>query len=210
MGQSKVDFLGMSKTDYLPEAEYNRIYPYMSRDNALALEVAVATGMRIGDVLKIRKRDIVGTSVRYTAQKTGKKGVAPLPRHLADILRKRCSRAADYVFPGSGKTGHRTRQAVWKDVRKAAELAGIDDRLIAPHSARKTFAVELMHSKGIEAVQEALQHSRRDVTELYALSDIGGAGLEQTIAVVFSRLMPHLIDRIAVAVADEIERRMLL
>lgn len=200
----------MGTSDYLPEAEYSRLYPYMTRDNALALEVAVATGMRIGDVLKIRKRDIVGGTVRYTAQKTGKKGVAPLPRHLAEMLTKRCKNASSYVFSGTGKTGHRTRQTVWRDVKKAAHLAGIDDKLVVPHSARKTFAVELMHRQGIEAVQDALQHSRRDVTELYALSDVGGVGLERTIAAVFSRMMPHLIDRIAVAVADEIERRMIL
>lgn len=200
----------MGTSEYLPEAEYNRLYPYMTRDNALALEVAVVTGMRIGDVLKIRKRDIVGGSVRYTAQKTGKKGTAALPRHLVEMLTKRCAKASDFVFPGYGKTGHRTRQTVWHDVKRAARLAGIDDKLIAPHSARKTFAVELMHRQGIEAVQEALQHSRRDVTEIYALSDVGGVGLERTIAAVFTRMMPHLIDRIAVAVADEIERRMIL
>lgn len=197
----------MGTAEYLPEADYSRLYPYMTRDNALALEVAVVTGLRIGDVLKIRKRDIVGGSVRYTAQKTGKKGTAALPRHLASMLTSRCSKPSDFVFPGSGKTGHRTRQTVWHDVRRAARCAGIDDKLISPHSARKTFAVELMHRQGIDAVQDALQHSRRDVTEIYALSDVGGAGLERTIAAVFARMMPHFIDRIAVAVADELERR---
>lgn len=42
---------------------------------------------------------------------------------------------------------------------------------VSPHSFRKCFAVDVYHRDGIKAVQEALQHARMDVTEIYALSD---------------------------------------
>ena len=54
----------------------------------LPLQVALTTGMRIGDVLKIRPRDLTGQGVIYTAEKTGKQGFAPLPPEMLTALQK--------------------------------------------------------------------------------------------------------------------------
>lgn len=164
---------GIMRTDYLDKSKYSLLYSVMMYDNALALEVSLTTGMRIGDVLKIRPSDIDGRSIHYVAEKTGKDGVAVVPLVLADRLRRNGSDR--WCFPHrTDRHKHRTRQAVWKDVKKAAavlrQIEQLDDRNVAPHSARKTFAVDDAAAHGVAHTQELLQHSSRSVTEIYTES----------------------------------------
>lgn len=42
----------------------------------------------------------------------------------------------------------------------------------APHSARKTYAVEMFKDKGLEQTKKELQHDRISTTMLYAFSDM--------------------------------------
>lgn len=76
-----------------------------------------------------------------------------------------------FIFPGRFGDKPRTRQAVWKDVKKASKALKINENL-SPHSARKTYAVEEFHEKGFKEVQKELQHDRAETTMLYAYSDI--------------------------------------
>lgn len=56
-------------------------------------------------------------------------------------------------------------------MKKAAKLLGVQLNA-APHSARKTYAVEIFKDKGIDATQRELQHDRVSTTMLYAFSNI--------------------------------------
>lgn len=139
-------------------------------DEWLPLQVALATGMRIGDVLKIRPRDLTGQGVIYTAEKTGKQGFAPLPPEILAVLQKNARYG--WCFPSPKVQGkHLTRQAAWQRMKRAAKRAGVALGGVSPHALRKSFAVERMHTGGLQAVQKALQHDKAGVTELYALSD---------------------------------------
>lgn len=157
------------KTDYIEPWLYKKIYHLMQYDNALALRVSLETGMRIGDVLALAPENIKGTTITFVAQKTEKKGKKQISAELADKLRKISSNR--FVFCGRYGNKPRTRQAVWKDVKHAAKLAGIDVN-VGCHSARKTYAVDLYEKKGLQAVQNELQHDRQDTTMLYAFSDM--------------------------------------
>lgn len=162
------------KSKFINREELQRIAGALSGDEWLPLRVSLETGLRIGDVLKAKTTDIVKTdgefSLKYTAEKTGKKGRAPLPAPLAKRLLSGKKRGA-FLFPSYGKTGHLTRQAAWQRMKRGAELAGLPVEGLSPHSLRKVYAVHLRHEKGFEAVREALQHSADAVTRLYAYSD---------------------------------------
>lgn len=145
----------------------------MQYENVLALRVSLETGLRIGDVLKIKPCDLQGFTIKYTAEKTGKVGKKVLSADLANRL-KRIS-GKHWIFAGRDPQKHRTRQAVFKDLKKACKECGINGN-IAPHSARKTYAVELFHDSGINAVQRELQHDRVDTTMLYAFADVLNGG----------------------------------
>lgn len=169
------------KSDYLKPGTYNELYRVMQRDNILAIRVAVETGLRIDDVLRLKWENFEkGTKFTYFAKKTGKKGVKKLSKLLKTQLFQRDVNGSDYVFPGRKRGSHRTRQAVWKDIKKAADLLGVPLN-VSPHSARKTYAVELRKTEGLPAVQRELQHGDMNTTMLYAFADLARAGKREAI-----------------------------
>lgn len=179
------------RSEYLDPKIYAELYAVMQRANVNALRVSLETGLRIDDVLSLTPDQVRGERLKYTAKKTGKQGVARLSKQLrSELLRQSNDR---WCFPGLNPTKHRTRQAVYKDLKKACKLFGVSGQ-ISPHSARKTFAVELRKRSGVGAVQKALQHSDAETTNLYAFADIAArSGLDEG-------------ERIAAIVCDRIER----
>lgn len=162
----------MARSDYMKPENYNRLFTFMHYENVLAARVSLETGMRIGDVVQLRPDQLVRRTITYTAGKTGKQGRAVISQDLANRLR--AISCGEYIFAGRS-SGHRSRQAVWRDVTRAASAlraAGlIGDANITPHSARKTFAVADAEAHGIKHTQKALQHSSVETTKLYAFSE---------------------------------------
>lgn len=136
--------------------------------NRLVMRVILHTGLRISDVLALRPDDL--RPHRWiTEQKTGKRRFVGFPDDLLDDLRKECGKY--WVFPGRDPTKHRTRQAVWCDVKRAAAAFRLPQN-VGTHSARKVYAVDLMRKYGdIAHVQRILQHSSPTVTAIYAMAD---------------------------------------
>lgn len=158
------------KSDYLEPSVYYELYKIMQYKNVLAMRVCLETGLRIDDVLSIKPAQLKGRTLRGTAKKTGKPYRKVLSKELADRLKDISGTA--YLFPHRTKANeHRRRQTVWKDVKKAAQILGIEINA-TPHSARKTYAVNLYHNEGLEATQKQLQHDKGTTTMLYAFSDI--------------------------------------
>ncbi len=159
----------MSRSEYLPPECWRELYRVMQRANVNALRVSLETGMRIDDVLSMRPEDLSKSSFSYVAKKTGKEGKAKLSHDLRVELKLGCG--GYWVFPGRNPFKHRTRQTVYKDLKKAVKLFGLEGQ-ISPHSARKTFAVELRKTSGVLEVQKALQHADVETTNLYAFADV--------------------------------------
>ena len=157
------------KAEYLLNREVELILAALMPANALALRVALHTGLRIGDVLRLKPEQLK-TRFWITEQKTGKKRQIGLPEKLLVELRET---AGEYwVFPGRDPEKHRTRQAVWKDMKRAAKAFRLPVN-VGTHSARKYYAVELMRKYGdIDRVRRALNHDSETVTLLYAMADI--------------------------------------
>lgn len=162
------------KSEYIDGDLWRGIVSGMTPANALAIAVSLDTGMRIGDVLKLRTSDLMENGIMYIAEKTGKRGITQCSAKLLAALRENAVDGVCFPSRFGSKGKYRSRQAVWKNVRKAARNAGIKPH-VSPHSARKTFAVELRRRSGVEAVQEALQHKYKTTTNLYAFADIQGA-----------------------------------
>jgi hypothetical protein len=101
--------------------------------------------------------------------KTGK----PDKKVISADLAKRLLQVANNgrLFDGRFGDKPRTRQAVWRDVKKAVKRLGIAGN-VAPHSARKTYAVEDFKDNGLAQVQKDLQHDRLSTTLIYAFADL--------------------------------------
>lgn len=140
----------------------------LTEGNRLVMRVCLHTGLRVGDVLALRPEQL-RPNFWITEQKTQKRRQVGLPEPLLSDLREHAGEK--WVFPGADPRRHRTRQAVWKDVKRAAEACRLGQN-VAPHSARKVYAVELMERYGdIERVRRALNHGSAEVTLLYAMAD---------------------------------------
>lgn len=160
------------RTDYLNPQIYNKLYAVMTYENVLALRISLETGLRIDDVLSLTVNQIIGRTLRGTEEKTGKAYKKAVSADLSDRLKRLRPNKSGFLFPHrTDPTRHRTRQAVWANMKKAARLLGLKMNA-APHSARKTYAVEMFTDKGLEATQKALNHDRMSTTMIYAFSEM--------------------------------------
>lgn len=151
------------------EREMEHVFAALTPGNRLACKVAVHTGLRIGDVLAIPTAKL-GTQFWITEAKTGKRRRVNLPKGLVEELKAQAG--PRWAFPGARDQGkHRTRQAVWADVKRAARAFRMPQN-VGVHSLRKRYAVDqLMRSGGdYERVRRLLNHADMATTMIYAMS----------------------------------------
>lgn len=156
------------KTEYLLNREVDLVLAMLTERNALIMRTALHTGLRIGDVLALRTAQLA-PRFWVTESKTGKRRQIGLPEPLLGDIKKQAGQEWAFESPSTGRP--QTRQAVWKDVKRAAYALRLPQN-VGPHSARKVYAVELLAKYGdIERVRRALNHSSQAITFIYALAD---------------------------------------
>lgn len=156
------------RTEYLLSREVDNVLSLLTPKNARIMRTALHTGLRISDVLQLRTAQLQ-PHFWVTERKTGKRRQVGLPEPLLSDLRN--AAGAVWAFEGSRPEKPQTRQAVWKDVKRAARAFRLPQN-VAPHSFRKVYAVELMEKYGdLEKVRRALNHKSPAVTMIYALAD---------------------------------------
>ena len=155
-------------TEYLLNREIDNILSVLTPANALVMRVALHTGLRVGDCLLLRSEQLA-PRFWVTESKTCKRRQIGLPQPLLNDLKNQAGPV--WVFQGVNPKKHRTRQAVWKDVKRAAAAFRLPQN-VGPHSARKVFAVDLLSKYGdIDRVRRALNHGSISVTLIYAMAD---------------------------------------
>lgn len=156
-------------TEFLIWREMEHVLAALTPANRLVCRVCVATGLRVGDVVALRT-DQLARQFWITEQKTGKRRRVNLTDDLLRQLRQQAGR--EWVFQGSrSPQKHRTRQAVWRDVKRAAKAFRLPQN-VGVHSFRKVYAVDqLRKGKGnLGKVQRALNHADVSTTMIYAMS----------------------------------------
>ena len=135
------------------------------------LSFQVNTGLRIGDILNLKKRDIIDSRINIVEQKTKKILSRSYPKNTSLAILNYCSKNNinhnDLIFTGLSV------RAVQKNLKAVVEYLGLKD--ISTHSFRKTFAtLKYKESKNnIELVRRLLNHSNTSVTQRYlGISDI--------------------------------------
>lgn len=154
-------------TEYLLRREMDYVLAALTPSNRIVCEVCLHTGLRLGDVLGL-KTDQLSRQFWLVEAKTKKRRRVNL---TADLLERIQAQAGPvWAFPGAKPGRHRTRQAVWADVKRAAKAFRIRQN-VAPHSFRKVYAVELLRKCGdVKRVQRALNHSDCATTMIYIMA----------------------------------------
>lgn len=165
----QVGVIMIARTRWMPRDDCTVLLRLLRPANALAMETALDTGLRISDVLALRTDQMGSQCVRVRESKTGKMRRVYLRRPLWGRLR--AAAGAVYVFEGrDSPSKHRTRQAVYKDVRRAARAMRVQH--VGCHTARKVYAVDVYRRRGLAAAQAALGHDRPETTLIYLASEL--------------------------------------
>ena len=150
------------------------------RDRAI-LEFLYATGVRVSELvgLLLTTLDleeglctVFGKGSKERMVPLGRPACEALSRYLREVrpaLEK--GKGGGYVFLNQrGRSLSRT--AVWKIVKAAARLAGLEGR-VSPHMLRHTFATHLLEGGAdLVAVQELLGHADISTTQIYTHLDL--------------------------------------
>lgn len=164
----------MSRTSYASRAQMGHILAALMPTNALVVRACMKTGLRVSDVLSLKTAQL---KPRQTVRemKTGKSRRVVWGQAL--YLQMLQQAGSVWVFESrTDPRRHRTRQAVYKDIKRAAAVfqrSGAVGRRqnIGTHTARKIAAVEAYHKGGLPAAKKLLNHSDPAITLLYALAD---------------------------------------
>lgn len=152
------------------------------RDRALLL-VAVQTGLRVSELIRLRCQDIVvgaGAHVRCIG-KGRKHRCTPLRKDVVSALRAwlrtRNGQPADPLFP-SVRGGPLSRDAIERLVSKHASAAGqscpsLTRKKVTPHALRHSAAMDLLQS-GVDRSVIALWlgHESVETTQVYLHADL--------------------------------------
>lgn len=167
----------MARSAYVEPSALGLVLAALQPANRLVFEVMLATGLRVGDVLRLTTAQIERQRFTVREQKTGKTRRVWIPAKLQLQILQQAGRL--YAFEGRNDwRKHRTRQAVWRDCNRCARFfqrgGSVPKGTVSPHSARKIYAVDEYHRTGdLEAVRQKLNHDpgHAVTTLLYALSD---------------------------------------
>ena len=108
------------KTEYILRKEVDLILAALTPENRLVMRVALHTGLRISDILCLRPEQLK-PHFWVTEQKTGKRRQVGLREPLLSDLKRQAGKWWVFASPVAPHK-HQTRQAVWKDVKRAAKL----------------------------------------------------------------------------------------
>ena len=141
----------------------------------LLFEIGINTGLRIGDMIRLRKKHVCGEWIETVEQKTGKATRIPLNTTIRQIIQDRCRNMEmdDLLFPSRMEIGDGTvqvpitRRTAYNDIRAIAEKYGLGDH-IGCHTLRKTFGYwHYKKNKDLEILRQWFNHTDQTVTRRY-------------------------------------------
>lgn len=149
--------------------EISHILLERSERDMVMFMLGVYTGLRISDILKLRKKMVVGTHIVLKEQKTKKGKRVLIVPELRRILKNYTAdmNDNDYLFASrQGRNRPITRVRAYDILRTAAQEAGLTS--IGTHTLRKTFGYHMYQDhKDPAMLQDIFNHSSQYITLKY-------------------------------------------
>jgi integrase/recombinase XerD len=145
---------------------------------ACLIELIYASGLRVSEVLSLPKSAARGRAELIAVRGKGnKERLAPISgpaRAAMTAFRALLDQAAPgaaagpWLFPADSASGHMTRQAFARDLKRVAAAAGIAPARVSPHVLRHAFASHLLQNGAdLRVVQDLLGHADISTTQIY-------------------------------------------
>jgi len=120
------------------------------RDLWLFIEIARATGMRHGEIIKTKwsECDLVSRRIYLPQAKAGARA-QPITATLADTLKRERAMRADqegWIFPARARSARGHLKNFDRAFRRAVIEAGLDPKTVTPHVLRHTAIIKLVQS----------------------------------------------------------------
>ena len=169
---------GRSLPKFLSEADVDRLFAVAAEDASPAglrmlcqLEILYACGLRVSELVSLTRREAARRDGCLLIRgKGGRERVVPLTeKAIAAIAAWRAVDETDsrYLFPGSGKSGHMSREAFALRLKALAGAAGVRAK-VSPHVLRHAFATHLLaRGADLRSVQALLGHADISTTQVY-------------------------------------------
>lgn len=155
------------RTNYLDRDSWHVLQRLLMPANALVCEVMLATGLRVSDVLHLRTASLANDFTVLECKTRKHRDVVLSDELLSRLI---AQAGSEWVFASPMYPSQpRTRQAVWRDIKRAAKAMRIP-LVVAPHSARKTYAAGVYARTGsLDDTRVALNHDSVTTTLIYLL-----------------------------------------
>jgi integrase/recombinase XerD len=140
------------------------------------IEIMYASGLRVSELCEMPMSAILGDRLLIRG-KGNKERLVPIHAEATESIEKYMTirehfisgdKGSPFLFPSSGTTGHLTRDAFFKMIKKCAVLSGIDPNRVSPHKLRHSFASHLLEGgANLRAIQMMLGHEDISTTQIY-------------------------------------------
>jgi integrase/recombinase XerD len=141
--------------------------------DATILELFYATGLRVSELVSLKKSDVnLDAGFVVASGKRSKERIVPIGSYAREMIKlylKEMKSPGLFLFPGRFGMPI-TRQAVWKLIRKYGLL--LQQGPLYPHMLRHTFATHLLEGGAdLRSVQLLLGHEDISTTQIYTHVD---------------------------------------
>ncbi len=153
--------------------------PLSLRDRAI-LEFLYATGVRISELIHIKRKDllsevelvrVIGKGQKERIIPIGKKALQSVEKYLQEARPQLAKQTSEDFLFLNRRGRYFSRMGLWKILRKYVIQAGIKKK-VSPHTIRHSFATHLLKAGAdLRAVQEMLGHADISTTQIYTHLD---------------------------------------
>lgn len=163
-------FKETGRTRYVTDAEFDQVKAHAHYTVVDAMDLALLTGQRPADVLKIKKTDIRDGALWVVQNKTGARLGIEVIGHLAAVIERIAQRPKKAISPYliQDENGQPLSQfSLRSRFDKARTLAKVEFQFRDIRAKAATDTGDLAHS------QKLLAHKNRDMTEHYVKARLG-------------------------------------
>jgi integrase len=164
-------FREVGRDRYVTDDEFNAVKAVAHRTVAEAMTLALLTGQRPADVLKMRRSDVHDGALHVTQNKTGKRIAIALSSEFGEVMARILAHPRQSAFLiANDDASAVSAQQFRKRFEKARETAGVNFQF---RDIRAKAGTEMNAAGGMDGAQKLLGHKHVTMTQHYVRSRLG-------------------------------------